>query len=79
MKNISNRLLHIEPIGGIAGDMFVASMINTYPEMQKDLLNTINAFLPKYVKCSFTLSTNSGINGQRFVVKIDNKDEAIDQ
>ena len=30
--------IHLDLIGGIAGDMFVAAMLDTFPDLEKPLL-----------------------------------------
>lgn len=74
-----SKILHLEPTGGIAGDMFVACIINAHPNLEDELLSVMNDFLPNYIQCSFISDTNGGISGQRFIVKIDDKKEAQNQ
>lgn len=40
------KTIHLDTVGGIAGDMFVAAMIDTFPELQERVFNDIQAVLP---------------------------------
>ena len=43
--------IHLDPVGGIAGDMFAAAMLNAMPELASPLLQTIGGLeLPEEVK-----------------------------
>lgn len=40
------RHIHLEPLGGIAGDMFVAAMLDAFPELTDRVLADVRAVLP---------------------------------
>ncbi len=40
-NRMSSLYVHIDPVGGIAGDMFVAAMLDLFPELQADMLETV--------------------------------------
>jgi uncharacterized protein (TIGR00299 family) protein len=41
------RHVHLQPLGGIAGDMFVAAMLDAFPHLAAQVLNDVAAVLPK--------------------------------
>lgn len=43
------RHIHLQPAGGIAGDMFVAAMLHTFPAIREGVLKDIAAVLPESV------------------------------
>lgn len=43
------RHIHLEPLGGIAGDMFVAAMLDAFPNVRECVLADIAAVLPESV------------------------------
>jgi len=46
VKTISGKTIHLEPVGGIAGDMFVAAMLDAFPDCREQVLDDIRAVLP---------------------------------
>lgn len=64
------RRIHLEPIGGIAGDMFVAALVDTFPEHRAALMAQLIA-LPMPVAASARFEPHRGATliGTRFVVK----------
>jgi len=57
--------IHITPLGGIAGDMFVAGMLDVFPEFEKHILQTTGLILPDSNACFKTVS-KKGIRAQYF-------------
>ena len=46
VEAMSGRRIHLEPLGGIAGDMFVAAMLDAFPHCQEQVLADVCAVLP---------------------------------
>jgi hypothetical protein len=62
--------IHIDPLGGVAGDMFVAAVVDTYPELTSGLLETINGLgLPELISCRIEPVNDGVLTGSRFVVE----------
>jgi pyridinium-3,5-bisthiocarboxylic acid mononucleotide nickel chelatase len=62
--------IHLDPVGGIAGDMFVAAVLHAYPELKPGLLQTINGLgLPELISCRIELGNDGVLAGSRFVVE----------
>ena len=53
--------IHIDPVGGIAGDMFLAAMVDLFPDLEELLIHTLKSF-------SLTESVN---------LKFESKDELL--
>ena len=62
--------LHLDPIGGIAGDMFAAAVLDTFPALEEELRTTLDASgLGAYAGVS-RLDHEDGVqSGSRFVVE----------
>jgi uncharacterized protein (TIGR00299 family) protein len=62
--------IHLDPIGGVAGDMFIAALLSAFPQHQDAVLDSIGRAAPD-VRCR-ALAHNDGIlQGQRFSVVLD--------
>jgi pyridinium-3,5-bisthiocarboxylic acid mononucleotide nickel chelatase len=62
--------IHLDPVGGVAGDMFVAAILNAYPELIPGLLEAINGLrLPELVTCRVDTVDDGVLAGSRFVVE----------
>lgn len=62
--------IHLDPVGGIAGDMFVAAVLSAYPELKSGLLETINGLtLPSLINCRVETLNDGVLVGSRFVVE----------
>ncbi len=62
--------IHLDPVGGVAGDMFVAAVLNAYPELTPGLLEAINRLrLPELVNCRVDTVDDGVLAGSRFVVE----------
>ena len=63
-----NRLVEIrlDPLGGIAGDMFVAALADAFPECVPDLLRELARVSPAGVR--FVTHADGVLRGRRFVV-----------
>jgi len=62
--------IHLDPIGGVAGDMFVAAVLHANPELTPRLLKTMNGLgLPERVTCRIETANDGVLAGSRFVVE----------
>ena len=43
------RVVHLEPLGGIAGDMFVAAMLDAFPDHREQVVADVRAVLPAQI------------------------------
>jgi pyridinium-3,5-bisthiocarboxylic acid mononucleotide nickel chelatase len=63
--------IHLDPVGGIAGDMFVAAILNAYPELEPGLLEAIKSLaLPSLINCRVQAFKDSVLVGSRFLVEV---------
>ena len=61
--------LHLDPVGGIAGDMFAAALLDARPELADELLGTINSLgLPPSVAIAIDTHRDAALAGTRFKV-----------
>ena len=62
--------IHMDPLGGIAGDMFVAALLHLRPDLEKGLARTI-ALCPliEDVDVEFPQHGDGVLTGRRFVVR----------
>jgi len=59
--------LHLDPVGGAAGDMFIAAMLHAFPELAERALADVAAVLPAEVgHAELTAHVASGITARRF-------------
>jgi pyridinium-3,5-bisthiocarboxylic acid mononucleotide nickel chelatase len=66
--------IHLDPVGGVAGDMFVAAILNAYPELTPGLLEAINSLrLPDLVTCRIDTVDDGVLAGSRFVVESEDR------
>ena len=63
--------IHLDPCGGIAGDMFCAALAHAMPELQPDLLRCLSQLaLPPEIAPRFESHTDHSLAGLRFVVEL---------
>ncbi len=61
--------IHLNPIGGIAGDMFIAALLDVFPEMKAGLFTTLDSFeIPKTVDYTVDSFSDHAISGTKFLV-----------
>lgn len=61
--------IHLDPVGGIAGDMFIAAIIDLRPELAKALLAAFDfAGFTSHVRIRFEDYGDHALTGRRFVV-----------
>src|SRR3954466_8900677 len=64
---MSHRHIHLDIVGGIAGDMFVAALTDAVPELRGRVLDDVAAVLPAAAGTpSFTAGTSAGLTALRF-------------
>ena len=66
---MSSAHIHIDPVGGIAGDMFVSAMLDLYPEHKKGMLENLRC-IPALgdIEVEITSHDDSVLTGKRFSV-----------
>lgn len=61
--------IHLQPLGGIAGDMFVAAILDIRPELAQSLLSTIELLnLSDQVSASISPHNDGVLDGMQFLV-----------
>jgi len=59
--------LHLDPVGGAAGDMFIAAMLHSFPDFKERVLADVAAVLPASVgRAELTEYVASGMIARRF-------------
>ncbi len=67
--------IHLDLVGGISGDMFVAALLDTFPDLQKELLvNLKNPDSLRQIKTEVIRYNDGVLTGMRFIVKNRDKD-----
>jgi pyridinium-3,5-bisthiocarboxylic acid mononucleotide nickel chelatase len=62
--------IHLDAIGGVAGDMFVAAVLDAFPDLQAGMLAAIRAAgLPSDIVCRVVEHRDSVMTGLRFLVE----------
>lgn len=62
--------IHLDPVGGIAGDMFTAAMLDTFPEWTQNLLAEFDtAGLGRIAEIALLDHSDGILDGKRFDVK----------
>lgn len=65
--------LHLDPVGGVAGDMFVAALVHGRPELELVVLDQLRrSGLPERHRTDFRGDRRGGIFGLRFSVEVEN-------
>jgi len=65
--------LHLDPLGGVAGDMFVAALLHLRPDLETGLAQAISLCpMIEGVDVEFVRHDDGTLTGRRFVVRRDN-------
>ncbi|WP_163559462.1 LarC family nickel insertion protein [Halomonas sp. NO4] len=71
------RLVRIDPLGGVAGDMMVAALLDAFPEHEPALADSLVCLrLPPSVSWRIDEGTFSGFRGKRFRVEAESEQAA---
>lgn len=71
--------IHLDLIGGIAGDMFSAALLDAMPELELPLLSMLKGLqLESEVQVSVSPASDKGLNGKRFNVELRESDHSHD-
>jgi uncharacterized protein (TIGR00299 family) protein len=63
--------LHIDPVGGAAGDMFIAAMLHVFPDLTERVLADVAMVLPPEVgRATLSDHVASGITARRFELEL---------
>jgi pyridinium-3,5-bisthiocarboxylic acid mononucleotide nickel chelatase len=70
--------VHLDPVGGIAGDMFIAAMLHAFPELEQSMVAAIRAAgLPASIALGVKPFQDFALTGLRF--SVDEPDAANDR
>ncbi|MCF2949619.1 LarC family nickel insertion protein [Paraglaciecola aquimarina] len=72
-KMTDNSHIHLDIVGGIAGDMFIGAMLDTFEPLKLDVFNAIEQVIPTSTgKAELCKGLNLGISGLKFSLKLAN-------
>lgn len=61
--------VHLDAVGGVAGDMFIAAVTDAFPQLREGMLEAIGqAGVPPGVECRFEAHRDHALTGSRFIV-----------
>lgn len=64
--------VHLDPVGGLAGDMFVAALLDAFPPLEERVQAGVRAAgLPSRFRCEVVRHHDGVLQGRRFVVHED--------
>ncbi|MCC7045532.1 MAG: LarC family nickel insertion protein [Alphaproteobacteria bacterium] len=62
--------IHLDPVGGVAGDMFVAALLAAFPAHREAMMTAIRAAgLPQRINLDLVPHKDHALTGRRFVVE----------
>ncbi|WMS43418.1 LarC family nickel insertion protein [Acuticoccus sp. MNP-M23] len=62
------RHIHLDPVGGIAGDMFVAAMLSAFPHLAPRVMADLAAVLPDGLTAELTAGKSLALAANRFAI-----------
>ncbi|RQH02090.1 LarC family nickel insertion protein [Paraburkholderia dinghuensis] len=69
--NCRRLCVHLDPLGGIAGDMFVAALLDAFPEFEDTVRDSIDQLsLGPDAECRLELHNDGTLVGHRFIVGV---------
>ena len=61
--------VHLDPIGGISGDMFVAALLHAFPQLEAPLLELLRSLpMPVPVEVTTAMELDHSLQGKIFTV-----------
>ena len=61
--------IQLDALGGVAGDMFVAAMLDAFPAWEAGALASIAAVLGEEARCGLVEHNDGVFRGRRFLVE----------
>ena len=62
--------IHLDPVGGMAGDMFVAALLDAFPPLEGTVQDAVRAAgLPERFRCDLAAHADHALTGKRFLVR----------
>ncbi|MDU0355378.1 LarC family nickel insertion protein [Paraglaciecola aquimarina] len=72
--------IHLDIVGGIAGDMFIGAMLDAFEPLKADVFAAIEQVISKNIgRAELTAGLNSGISGLRFSLKLVNSEKETEE
>jgi pyridinium-3,5-bisthiocarboxylic acid mononucleotide nickel chelatase len=63
--------IHLDAVGGVAGDMFIAAVTDAFPHLREGMLSAVRAAgVPDRIDCRFEPHRDHALTGSRFIVNI---------
>jgi uncharacterized protein (TIGR00299 family) protein len=63
--------IHLDAVGGVAGDMFIAAVTDAFPHLRAGMLAAVRAAgVPDRIDCRFEAHRDHALTGSRFIVNI---------
>lgn len=62
--------IHFDPVGGVAGDMLVAALLDAFPEHERAVVDAVRAIAEDEVEARLVAFRDHTLSGRRFEVRI---------